>query len=135
MPTEHVLARMLVYGLVLGVLDAVAGRTLQAAPDPSLVLPLGATMWAAYQLARMGRRRLALPAGLTLWVAYLFSFVASASALVGWNGSVSWHPRSAEWLFGFAAAAPVAAAIGQVMGAWAAARARVRAQANTAGGE
>lgn len=117
MPTGQVFTRMLLYGLVLGVIDAVAGRTLQAAPDPSIVLSLAATAWAAHQLVRMGRRRLALPGALTLWVAYMVSFVATAAALVGWNGSVPWNPRSTTWLIGFAAAALVAAALGQAAGA------------------
>jgi len=43
MSTGQVFARMVLYGLVLAAVDAVSGRVLQASPDPSIVLSLGAT--------------------------------------------------------------------------------------------
>jgi hypothetical protein len=109
-----------VYGVLLAGIDAVSGRTLQASPDPSALLALLATAWVAYRLAEQGHGRLALPAALTLWAAYAAAFVAFAGALVGWNGSVPWHPRSTTWLISFAVAAPVVAVLGRLAGSRAA---------------
>ena len=51
MPTDQIFRRVVWYGLLLSAVDAVSGRLLQAAPDPSVVLSLGATAWVAYRLA------------------------------------------------------------------------------------
>lgn len=131
MPTGQVFVRMIAYGLVLSAIDAVAGRLLQAAPDPSMVLSLGATAWAAYRLAEGRQSRLAVPAGVTLWLAFMGGFLIWARLLVGWNGSVAWHPRSAAWMLAFALSAPVAAILGQLAGARAAARAATTSHAAT----
>jgi len=114
---------MVAYGLAISAIDAVAGRLLQADPDPSIVLSLGAAGWAAYQLSANGRARIAFLAGVTLWVSFLGGFLLWAWLLVGWNGSVPWHPRSTAWMVRFAIAAPVVAIIAQLAGARAAARA------------
>jgi len=116
MSTRQVLIRMAVYGMVLAAIDAVSGRTFQASPEPSVLLSLLATAWAAYRLAEGGRARLALPAALVLWTAYIATFVAVARLLVGWNGSLPWQPRSTTWMIAFAASAPVIAAIGRLAG-------------------
>ena len=117
MSTRQVFIRMIVYGLVISAVDAIAGRMLQADPEPSVVLSLGATAWAAYQLTANGRARIAFPAGLTLWLSFMAGFLLWARLLVGWNGSVPWHPRSAAWMAAFALAAPLVAGLGQLAGA------------------
>ena len=83
--------------------------------------PAGA--WAAYRLAEARATRLAVPAAVTLWVVYMSAFVLWARLLVGWNNSVPWHPRSTTWMTTFAVSAPIVAAIAQVAGTRAAARA------------
>lgn len=126
MSTREVFVRMIVYGLVISAIDAVAGRMLQADPDPSIVLSLGATAWAAYQLTATGRARVAFPAGVTLWLAFMGGFLLWTRLLVGWNGSVPWHPRSAAWMAMFAVAVPIVAVAGQLAGARAATRASAK---------
>jgi hypothetical protein len=116
----QILLRALVYGILLAGIDAVSGRTLQASPDPSVLLALLATAWVAHRLAEQGHGRLALPAALTLWAAYAAAFVAFASALVGWNGSVPWQPRNTTWIVSFAVAGPVVAVLGRIAGSRAA---------------
>lgn len=123
MPTGQVFRRVIAYGLLLSAVDAVSGRMLQASPDPSVILSLGATAWAAYRLAEARATRLAVPAAVTLWVVYMSAFVLWARLLVGWNNSVPWHPRSTTWMTTFAVSAPIVAAIAQVAGTRAAARA------------
>ena len=123
MPAGQVFRRVIAYGLLLSAVDAVLGRVLQVAPDPSVVLSLGATAWVAYRLAESGATRLAFSAGVTLWVVYMGSFVLWARLLVGWNNSVPWHPRSVAWMTMFAISAPIIAVIAQIAGARAAARA------------
>jgi hypothetical protein len=120
MPTGQVFARMVAYGLVLSAVDAVAGRMLQASPDPSIVLALGATAWAAYRLAEARQGRIAFPAAMMLWLAYMAGFILWARLLVGWNGSVPWQPRSTMWMVNFAVAAPIVAFLAQLAGARAA---------------
>jgi hypothetical protein len=127
MPTGQVFRRMIAYGLLLSAVDVVSGRTLQAAPDPSVVLSLGATAWVAYRLAQSGAARLAFPAAITLWVVYMAAFVLWARLLVGWSNSVPWHPRSVAWMTMFAIAAPIIAVIAQIAGTRAAARAATTA--------
>ena len=122
MPTGQVFRRVIAYGLLLSVVDAVSGRMLQASPDPSVVLSLGATGWVAYRLAEAKATRLAFPAALTLWVVYMSAFVLWARLLVGWNNSVPWHPHGIMWMTTFAVSAPIVAAIAQIAGARAAAR-------------
>lgn len=123
MPTGQVFRRVIAYGLLLSAVDAVSGRMLQASPDPSVVLSLGATAWVAYRLAASRATRLAFPAALTLWVVYITAFVLWARLLVGWNDSVPWHPRSITWMTAFAASAPIVAVIAQIAGARASSRA------------
>ena len=130
MPTDQIFRRVIVYGLLLSAVDAVAGRMLQASPDPSVVLSLGATAWVAYRLAEAKARRLALPAALTLWAVYMAAFVLWARLLVGWNNSVPWQPRSAAWMTMFAVSAPIVAVVARIAGA----RAAARAATNTATG-
>ena len=129
MSTRAVFTRMVLYGLVLSVIDAVGGRALRVAPDPSVLLSLGATAWAAYRLAEGRQSRIAVPAALTLWLAYAAGFVAWARLLVGWNGSVPWLPPSALWVIGVAGAAVVIAVVAQVAGS----RAADRSSTGTAG--
>ena len=129
MPTGQVFRRVIAYGLLLSAVDAVSGRTLQAAPDPSVVLSLGATAWMAYHLAQSGATRLAFPAAVTLWVVYMGAFVLWARLLVGWNHSVPWHPHSVAWTTMFAISAPIIAVIAQIAGTRAAARAATTAAA------
>ena len=124
MPTDQVFRRVIVYALLLSAVDAVAGRMLQASPDPSVALSLGVTAWVAYRLAEANATRLALPAALTLWVVYMAAFVLWARLLVGWNNSVPWQPRSATWMLLFAASALIVAVVARIAGARAAARAR-----------
>lgn len=126
MPTGQVFRRVIAYGLLLSAVDAVSGRMLQASPDPSVILSLGATAWVAYRLAEARATRLAVPAAVTLWVVYMSAFVLWARLLVGWNNSVPWHPRSTNWMTTFAVSAPIVAAIAQVAGTRAAARAGAR---------
>ena len=126
MPTGQVFRRVIAYGLLLSAVDAVSGRMLQASPDPSVILSLGATAWVAYRLAEARATRLAVPAAVTLWVVYMSAFVLWARLLVGWNNSVPWHPRSTTWMTTFAVSAPIVAAIAQVAGTRAAARAGAR---------
>jgi len=123
MPTDQVFRRVVWYGLLLGAVDAVGGRLLQAAPDPSAVLSLGATAWAAYRLAQTKATRIAFPAAMTLFVVYIVTFLICAWLLVGWNGSVPWRPRSATWITMFVISAPIIAIIAQFLGSRAGARA------------
>jgi hypothetical protein len=132
MSTGAVFTRMIGYGLVLSAVDAVAGRMLQAAPDPSYLLALGATAWAAYRLAEGGQGRIAVPAGIVLWLAFMGGFVLWARALVGWNGSAPWQPRSAAWAAWFGVSALVVAFAGQFGGTRAAKRAATRSAERTA---
>jgi len=127
MPTDQVFRRVIAYGLLLSAVDAVAGRMLQASPDPSVVLSLGATAWVAYRLAEARATRIAFPAALTLWVVYMAAFVLWARLLVGWNNSVPWQPRSATWMTMFAISAPIVALVAQIAGTRAAARAGAKA--------
>jgi hypothetical protein len=105
---------------------------LQASPDPSVVLSLGATGWTAYRLAESRATRLALPAALALWIVYIAAFVLWAKLLVGWNNSVPWHPRSGAWMTWFAISAPIVAVASQIAGARAAARAGPKASIEAA---
>ena len=97
------------YGVVIGVIDAVSGRTLQASPDPSTLFALLATAWVAYDLAERRQRRIAEAAALTLWATYFVTFIATANLLVGWNNSVPWRPASLNWVMWFAFCAIVVA--------------------------
>jgi hypothetical protein len=130
MPTDQVFRRVIAYGLLLSAVDAVSGRMLQASPDPSVVLSLGATGWVAYRLAESKATRLAFPAAITLWIVYIAAFFLWARLLVGWNGSAPWQPRSTAWMAMFAISAPVVALAAQ----WAGSRAAARAGASTAAG-
>ena len=116
MSTAQVFTRVVAIALLVSAVDAVSGRVLQASPDPSLVLSLGATAWAAYRLAEAGQTRVAFLAGVTIWVAYMAGFVLWAWLLIGWNGSVAWHPRSTTWMIAVAAAAPIVAIVAQLAG-------------------
>jgi hypothetical protein len=116
MSTSRIFVRVIVYGLVLSAIDAVGGRLLMAAPDPSLWLSLGATAWIAYQLAAHGQSRIAFTAAITLFAVYLAAFMLWATLLVGWNSAVPWQPRSTRWMIGFTALAPVVALIAQILG-------------------
>ena len=127
MPTGQVFRRVMVYAFLLSAIDAVSGRMLQASPDPSVVLSLGATGWAAYRLAETRATRVAVPAAVTLWAVYMAAFVLWARLLVGWNNSVPWQPRSVTWMTTFAISAAIVAAIAQVAGTRAAARAGAKA--------
>lgn len=131
MSTRQVFVRMIAYGLVISAIDAIAGRMLQADPDPSVVLSLGATGWVAYQLAAGGRSRIAVPAGLTLWLSFMGGFLVWARLLVGWNGSGPWHPRSDAWMATFAIAVPLVALVAQLAGARAATRAAAKVTADS----
>lgn len=132
MPTGQVFRRVIAYALVLSAIDAVSGRMLQASPDPSVVLSLGATGWAAYRLAETRATRVAFPAAVALWAVYMAAFVLWARLLVGWNNSVPWQPRSATWMAMFATSALVVAAIAQVAGTRAAARSGAKAAVEAA---
>ena len=121
--TEHALGRMIGYGLLLGILNAVGGRLLHAALDPSVTLSLGATAWAAYALAEARHTRIAFSAGILLWLGFIAGFVGCAYLLIGWNGSLPWRPRSTMWMVAFAVAVPVVALLAQFLGVRAAARA------------
>ena len=132
MSTGHVFTRTIAYGLLLGIIDAVAGRLLQAAPDPSIVLSLGGTAWVAYGLAEARLSRIAFPAAVAFWVAFFAAFWVAAGLLIGWNGSVPWHPRSTAWMFGFAVSVPVVALVAQFFGTRAAARGGTNATAGVA---
>jgi uncharacterized membrane protein (DUF485 family) len=127
MPTDQIFRRVVWYGLLLSAVDAVGGRLLQAAPDPSVVLSLGATAWVAYRLAESKSTRLAFPAAMTLFVVYIAAFVLWARLLVGWNGSVPWRPRSVTWIMMFVISAPIIALVAQFAGSRAGARAAPRA--------
>ena len=127
MPADQIFRRVIGYGLLLSAVDAVSGRLLQASPDPSAVLALGATGWVAYRLAEGKATPFAFPAAITLWVVYMAAFVLWARLLVGWNGSVAWQPRSAMWMTMFAISAPLVALISKLAGTRAAARAGAKA--------
>ena len=123
----QVFTRMMTYGLLLGIIDAVAGRLLHAATDPSVVLSLGATAWAAYSLAEAKRTRIAFAAGVVLWLGFIVGFLVCAYLLIGWNGSTPWRPRSTMWMVTFALSAPIIALVAQFLGARAATRAGAKA--------
>ena len=116
MSTAQVFVRIVAIALLVSAVDAISGRVLQASPDPSLVLSLGATAWASYRLAEAGQARLSFLAGVTMWTVYMTGFVVWAWLLVGWNGSVPWHPRSTTWMVAVAAVAPVVAIVAQLAG-------------------
>jgi len=116
MSTAQVFVRIVAIALLVSAVDAISGRVLQASPDPSLVLSLGATAWASYRLAEAGQARLSFLAGVTMWTVYMTGFVVWAWLLVGWNGSVPWHPRSTTWMVAVAALAPVVAIVAQLAG-------------------
>ena len=116
MSTAQVFVRIVAIALLVSAVDAISGRVLQASPDPSLVLSLGATAWASYRLAEAGQARLSFLAGVTMWTVYMTGFVVWAWLLVGWNGSVPWHPRSTTWIVAVAAVAPVVAIVAQLAG-------------------
>ncbi|HEX5077351.1 MAG TPA: hypothetical protein VFW03_29330 [Gemmatimonadaceae bacterium] len=126
MPTDQIFRRVVGYGLLLSAVDAVAGRLLHAAPDPSVVLSLGATAWVAYRLAETKATRLAFPASMTLFIVYIAAFVLWTRLLVGWNGSVPWHPRSITWMTVFVVSAPIIALTAQLLGSRAGTRAGTR---------
>ena len=116
MSTTQVFSRVVAIALLLSVVDAISGRMLQASPDPSLVLSLGATAWVAYRLAQGGQARLSFIAGVSMWALYMAAFVLWAWLLVGWNRSAPWHPRSTTWMIGVAASAPIVAIVAQLSG-------------------
>jgi len=126
MSTKEVFIRVVIYGLVLSALDAVAGRFFQASPDPSVVLLMGATAWTSYRLAEAGQERIAFPAGLTMAVVFMTGFVLWATLLVGWNRSVPWHPRSMTWIAVVVAAAPIVAFVAKLSGSGARAAAAAK---------
>ena len=127
MPTDQIFRRVVWYGLLLSAVDAISGRLLQAAPDPSVVLSLGATAWAAYRLAEAKATRLAFPAAMTLFIVYIAAFLLWARLLVGWNGSVPWRPPSATWMTMFVISAPIMALLAQFVGSRARAKAATEA--------
>jgi ABC-type multidrug transport system fused ATPase/permease subunit len=127
MPTDQIFRRVVWYGLLLSAVDAISGRLLQAAPDPSVVLSLGATAWAAYRLAEAKATRLAFPAAMTLFIVYIAAFLLWARLLVGWNGSVPWRPPSATWMTMFVISAPIIALLAQFVGSRARAKAATEA--------
>ena len=127
MPTDQIFRRVVWYGLLLSAVDAISGRLLQAAPDPSVVLSLGATAWAAYRLAEAKATRLAFPAAMTLFIVYIAAFLLWARLLVGWNGSVPWRPPSATWMTMFVISAPIIAVLAQFVGSRARAKAATEA--------
>jgi hypothetical protein len=114
--SAQVFTRVTIYGIVLGAVDAVSGRTLQASPEPSVLLALLATAWVGYRLAEAGQSHVAVPAALAIWVVYFGTFAAVAHLLVGWNNSAAWKPRSIGWILAFAAAAAVVAVVAQLAG-------------------
>ena len=116
MSTAQVFVRIVAIAVLVSAVDAISGRVLQASPDPSLVLSLGATAWVSYRLAEAGQARLSFLAGVTMWTVYMTGFVVWAWLLVGWNGSVPWHPRSTTWMVAVAAVAPVVAIVAQLAG-------------------
>jgi hypothetical protein len=118
--STQLFTRVAIYGIVLGAIDAVSGRTLQASPEPSVLLGLLATAWVAYRLSETRRANVALPAALAIWAVYFGSFAAVAHLLVGWNNSVPWQPRSVGWVIGFAVAATIVAVAAQLAGSRAA---------------
>jgi hypothetical protein len=123
MSSAQVFTRVVAIALLVSAVDAVSGRVLQASPDPSLVLSLGAAAWAAYRLAEGGQARLAFLAGVTMWAAYMAGFLLWTWLLIGWNGSVAWHPRSTTWMVAVTAAAPIVAIVAQLAGTARAAKA------------
>jgi len=127
MPTDQIFRRVVWYGLLLSAVDAVSGRLLQAAPDPSVVLSLGATAWVAYRLAETKATRRPFLAAMTLFIVYIAAFVLWARLLVGWNGSVPWRPRSVPWGAMFVISAPIIALIAQCVGRHAGTRAGAKA--------
>jgi len=127
MPTDQIFRRVVWYGLLLSAVDAISGRLLQAAPDPSVVLSLGATAWAAYRLAEAKATGLAFPAAMTLFIVYIAAFLLWARLLVGWNGSVPWRPPSATWMTMFVISAPIIALLAQFVGSRARAKAATEA--------
>jgi hypothetical protein len=113
-----VFVRAALYGVVLGSIDAVSGRTLQASPEPSALLALAVTAWVTYGVAEAERRMaVAFVAGMTLWASYFATFAAVAQLLVGWNDTVPWQPRSGTWLASFATTAVVVALLTSALGA------------------
>jgi hypothetical protein len=116
MSTAQVFTRVVAIALLVSAVDAVSGRVLQASPDPSLVLSLGATAWVSYRLAQGGQARLSFIAGVTMWAVYMAAFVLWAWLLIGWNQSAPWHPRSTTWMIAVAASAPVVAIVAQLSG-------------------
>src|SRR5688500_19292199 len=66
MSTRQVLIRMAVYGMVLAAIDAVSGSTLQASPEPRVILSLMANALAAYRLAEGSHASIALTTALLL---------------------------------------------------------------------
>lgn len=131
MSTAQVFARVVAIALLVSAVDAVSGRALQASPDPSVVLSLGTTAWVAYRLAQGGQARLSFIAGVTMWALYMAGFVFWAWLLVGWNGSVPWHPRSTTWMIALAAAAPIVAIVAQLSGTGARAAREAKAKETT----
>ena len=109
MTSSQLFVRSVIYGVALGAIDAVSGRTLQASPEPSSLLALLATAWVAYDIAERRQTRSATPAAMTLWAAYFATFAVTAHVLVGWNNSVPWQPVSSIWVVWFAALAIVVA--------------------------
>ena len=116
MTTSQVFIRMVLYGIALGALDAVSGRTLQASPEPTLLVVLLAAAWVGFSLGAMQRGRLAMPAAFTLFAAYISTFTAVAHLLVGWNNSVPWQPDVGRVAW-FTVAATVVAAVFATAGA------------------
>lgn len=131
MPTGQVVTRVVVYGFALGVIDSVSGRTLQASPDPSILLSLAAVAWVAFRLAENNQSRLAFSAAVGLWIVYFGAFLATSRLLVGWNGSAPWQPRSTSWMMLFAAMVPLVALLAQFAGSRAAARAGLKPSRHT----
>ena len=126
MPTGQVVTRVVVYGFALGVIDSVSGRTLQASPDPSILLSLAAVAWVAFRLAENNQSRLAFSAAVGLWIVYFGAFLATSRLLVGWNGSAPWQQRSTSWMMLLAAMVPLVALLAQFAGSLAAARAGLK---------
>ena len=116
MTSAQVFIRVAIYGILLGAIDAVSGRTLQASPEPSVLLGLLATAWVAYRLSEARRTHVALPAAITIWLVYFGSFAVFAHLLVGWNNSAPWRPRSVSWVLGFAIAAAITGVVAQAAG-------------------
>lgn len=124
MTTRQLFGRLVIYGIVLGGIDALTGRVFGTSPDPNYLLVLLAAAWVGFTLgANSYGARVAAFGALTFFSGCIVTFAVLAHLLAGWNNSVPWRTSPGK-IAGFVLAASFVGALFGRLGA------RARAASN-----